>query len=143
MFSSSPTPIGLWRSLASALAWGARGPEFKSRQPDQNPSKTLRIASGACDLTYFLLPTSGAVAPKILGMYRNVCVLLVILALPVGGASDALLDRATLRGATAFNVVIDPVAPDLEKEGATADAMRTRVEERLREDGIKIDTSSN
>ena len=32
--------FGLWRSLASALAWGARGPGFKSRQPDQNPSKT-------------------------------------------------------------------------------------------------------
>jgi hypothetical protein len=27
--------FGLWRSLASALAWGARGPGFKSRQPDQ------------------------------------------------------------------------------------------------------------
>ena len=33
--------FGLWRSLASALAWGARGPEFKSRQPDQTPSNTL------------------------------------------------------------------------------------------------------
>ena len=31
--------IGLWRSLASALAWGARGPEFKSRQPDQIPQR--------------------------------------------------------------------------------------------------------
>ena len=29
--------FGLWRSLASALAWGARGPGFKSRQPDQIP----------------------------------------------------------------------------------------------------------
>jgi hypothetical protein len=29
--------IGLMRSLASALAWGARGPGFKSRQPDQIP----------------------------------------------------------------------------------------------------------
>src|ERR1035437_3940947 len=28
--------IGPWRSLASALAWGARGPEFKSRRPDQS-----------------------------------------------------------------------------------------------------------
>ena len=27
--------FGPWRSLASALAWGARGPEFKSRRPDQ------------------------------------------------------------------------------------------------------------
>ena len=26
--------FGPWRSLASALAWGARGPEFKSRRPD-------------------------------------------------------------------------------------------------------------
>src|SRR6202451_4244744 len=30
-----------WRSLASALAWGARGPGFKSRQPDQNLTKTF------------------------------------------------------------------------------------------------------
>ena len=26
--------IGPWRSLASALAWGARGREFESRRPD-------------------------------------------------------------------------------------------------------------
>ena len=26
--------FGPWRSLASALAWGARGPGFKSRRPD-------------------------------------------------------------------------------------------------------------
>ena len=31
--------FGLWRSLASALAWGARGPGFKSRQPDQKGLK--------------------------------------------------------------------------------------------------------
>ena len=31
--------FGLWRSLASALAWGARGREFKSPQPDQIPQR--------------------------------------------------------------------------------------------------------
>src|ERR1022692_1704310 len=31
--------FGPWRSLASALAWGARGPEFKSRRPDQIPER--------------------------------------------------------------------------------------------------------
>ena len=40
-----PHRIGLWRSLASALAWGARGPELKSRQPDQieaeNPTHAI------------------------------------------------------------------------------------------------------
>ena len=27
--------FGAWRSPASALAWGARGPGFKSQRPDQ------------------------------------------------------------------------------------------------------------
>jgi hypothetical protein len=27
---------GAWRSLVSALVWGTRGPEFKSRRPDSN-----------------------------------------------------------------------------------------------------------
>src|ERR671923_1695513 len=27
-------PHGAWRSLVSALVWGTRGPEFKSRRPD-------------------------------------------------------------------------------------------------------------
>jgi hypothetical protein len=31
--------FGPWRSLASALAWGARGPGFKSRRPDQIPQR--------------------------------------------------------------------------------------------------------
>jgi hypothetical protein len=28
-------PYGAWRSLVSALVWGTRGPEFKSRRPDE------------------------------------------------------------------------------------------------------------
>jgi hypothetical protein len=28
-------PYGAWRSLVSALVWGTRGPEFKSRRPDK------------------------------------------------------------------------------------------------------------
>jgi hypothetical protein len=31
--------FGPWRSLASALAWGARGPGFKSPRPDQIPQR--------------------------------------------------------------------------------------------------------
>ena len=69
--------------------------------------------------------------------------MLLLGALPLFGAGDEPSDRATLRGIAAFNVVIDPVAPDLEKQGATADAIRTRVEERLRDAGIKIDPASN
>jgi hypothetical protein len=29
---------GAWRSLVSALVWGTRGPEFKSRRPDEKAS---------------------------------------------------------------------------------------------------------
>src|SRR5262245_17535351 len=44
-------PHGAWRSLVSALVWGTRGPEFKSRRPDQKSP-----APGA-----FLLPSPGCV----------------------------------------------------------------------------------
>src|SRR6476620_7584894 len=76
-------------------------------------------------------------------MYRKVCVLLTVLALPLGGAGDAPLDRATLRGVTAVNVVIDPLAPEIEKEGVTMDGLRTRLEERMKDAGIQMDTTSN
>lgn len=68
--------------------------------------------------------------------------MLTALAWQLGGAGDAALDRATLRGVTAVNVVIDPVAPEIEKEGATADALRTRLTERLRSAGVQIDPDS-
>ncbi len=35
LYFASTFGIGAWRSLASALAWGARGRGFKSRRPDQ------------------------------------------------------------------------------------------------------------
>jgi hypothetical protein len=75
-------------------------------------------------------------------MYKIVFVLLTAVALPLAGAGDASLDRATLRGVTAVHVVMDPIAPEIEKEGATADALRMRLEERLRSAGIQIDPAS-
>lgn len=77
-----------------------------------------------------------------LGMYRRAPVLLMLLAMRLGGASDAPLDRNTLRGLAAVHVVIDPVAPEIEKEGATADVLRTRLEDRIRRAGITIDADS-
>jgi len=74
-------------------------------------------------------------------MHKTVCVLLTVLALPLAGAGDAPLDRATLRGVVAVNVVIDPVAAEIEKEGVTADGLRMRLEEGLRNAGIQSDTT--
>jgi hypothetical protein len=65
-------------------------------------------------------------------MHRRVWPLLTALALPLGGAGDAPLDRAMLDGVVAVNVVIDPVAPEIQKEGVTIDGLRNA--------GIQIDT---
>jgi hypothetical protein len=75
-------------------------------------------------------------------MDRRVCVLLTALVWPLGGAGDAALDRATLRGLMAINVVIDPVGPEIQKEGATANGLLTRLEQQLRDAGVPIDTAS-
>lgn len=70
--------------------------------------------------------------------------MLLFLALPLllGAAGDAPLDRATLRGLSAVNVVIDRVDPALEEEGITQAALRARVADRLRAAGIKVDEKS-
>jgi hypothetical protein len=69
-----------------------------------------------------------------------VCAMLAIPAsLPAAG--DAAIDRATLRGLTAVNVVVDKLDADLEGAGVTVDAVRARIEDRLRAANIAIDTS--
>ena len=75
-------------------------------------------------------------------MHRRVWVLLVALAFPAGGAGDAALDRATLRGVMAVSVVIDPVAQEIQDLGATDEGLRSRLEERLRDAGVKVDPAS-
>ena len=76
-------------------------------------------------------------------MNWRACLLPVVFAGLLAGAGDAALDRATLRGVKAVNVVIDPVAPEIQKEGATSDGLRTRLEEKLRDAGIAVDAAGN
>jgi hypothetical protein len=64
-----------------------------------------------------------------------------VLAWPLGAAGDAPLDRATLRGLAAVNVVIDPVDPEIQKEGVTVDGLQMRLEEGLRNADIQMDTT--
>lgn len=69
--------------------------------------------------------------------------LVALLGLPAlaPGAGDTKLDRATLRGLTALNIIVDPVDPQLEGVGITADNIRARLEDKLRAADIAIDTS--
>jgi hypothetical protein len=57
------------------------------------------------------------------------------------GAGDAALDRATLKGLTAVNVVVDKIDAQLEGAGVTAEAVRSRLEDRLRAADINVDAS--
>jgi hypothetical protein len=54
-------------------------------------------------------------------------------------AGDSSMDRATLRGLKAVNVVVDPLNADMERMGLSRDSLRSNIEQKLRDAGIKID----
>jgi hypothetical protein len=58
-------------------------------------------------------------------------------------ASDTSMDRATLRGLKAVKVVVDPLGPELEREGLDANRLRGNIELRLRNADVKIDNGVN
>jgi len=57
-------------------------------------------------------------------------------------AGDTALERATLKGAKSVAVVIDALPNDFPKEGVTADALRVRITNRLRDAGIPVDDAA-
>ena len=71
--------------------------------------------------------------------------LLAILTQPlkVDAANDAPLERATLRGLPAVNVVIDTLDKEFAHENLTQDALQSRLEERLRKAGIPLGKDAN
>jgi hypothetical protein len=71
--------------------------------------------------------------------------LLTILTQPlkVDAANDGPLDRATLRGLPAVSVVIDKLDQELAHENLTQDALRSRMEQRLRNAGIPLVKDAN
>jgi hypothetical protein len=72
--------------------------------------------------------------------YRLILLLLLFApALKITASNDAPLERATLRGLQAINVVIDTLDPELIRDGLTQDALESRVVERLMQSGIKRD----
>jgi len=67
------------------------------------------------------------------------------LTLMTGGcfASDTSMDRATLKGLQAVKVVVDPLGPELEREGLDANRLRGSIEQKLRFAGVKVDNDVN
>jgi hypothetical protein len=69
--------------------------------------------------------------------------LFLMAATSLHAAGDSALDRATLRGLTAVNVVVDPVEAQVEEQGVTRAKLRARVEDRLHAANITVDSSSS
>src|SRR5438105_11871373 len=74
-------------------------------------------------------------------MNWRVVLLLALLAPPlaINAANDAPLERATLRGIQAVNVVVDTLDKELVHESLTQDALQSRIEQRLQSAGIRLD----
>lgn len=64
--------------------------------------------------------------------------ILLVLPLMAGGAGDAELDRATLKGLNSFGVVIDRLDPALEQNGITRDVLQSRLSDRFERAGLKV-----
>ena len=58
-------------------------------------------------------------------------------------ANDSPLDRRTLRGLTALNVVVDAPEPELQDRGLSVVAVQTEVEQRLLKTGLHLDRNAN
>jgi hypothetical protein len=75
-------------------------------------------------------------------MVRIILLNLLLAATFLAQAGDETLDRATLKGVKAVSVIIDRLPPDLPKEGVTADALQTRLTQRLNDANIPIDLAA-
>src|SRR5688572_14733295 len=77
-------------------------------------------------------------------MHRKWILFAALMAIPfaTSAAGDAELDRATMRGLKAVNVVIDRIDPQLPKEGVSPDALQERIEARLKEAKIEINPAA-
>ena len=84
-------------------------------------------------------------APYYEVMTVRTLLILAMLAAPAAApcAGDTALDRATLRGLTAVNVVIDKFDDQLNGAGVTPEVVRARVEDRLRAANIIVDSSKS
>ncbi len=67
------------------------------------------------------------------------CAALLCLPVMTEGAGDAPLDRATLRGLKAVNIVLDRLDPELQKNGLTQADLQARLEARLQDGHMTVD----
>jgi len=75
-------------------------------------------------------------------MSRSICLFAALVAPVLLHAGDTPRDRATLKGATSVSVIIDVLPADFGKEGVTAELLRDRLTQRLREVNVPLEDSA-
>jgi len=73
---------------------------------------------------------------------RIVLALVLLLLTVPAWAGDTASDRASLKGVDSVQVAVENMRPDAERDGLTSSQIQTDVELRLRQSGIKVDSSS-
>ncbi len=86
-------------------------------------------------------------ATAFLSPHRAPLMIAVLILLLAGAAvparaGDSPLERSTLKGIRTVGVFVDPVCPDLERNGLTPEAIQSEIEQRLRQAGISVVPSS-
>jgi hypothetical protein len=71
---------------------------------------------------------------------RTACgvAVLLLVSSPSARASDTQAERQSLKGLESISVLIESVEPELERDGIVASQLKTDVESRLRESGIRV-----
>ena len=69
--------------------------------------------------------------------------LVALLPAATGGANDAPLDRATLRGLKSVSVVLDRLDPELQKAGLTQADLQSRLESQLKATDVPVDPAAS
>ncbi len=72
-------------------------------------------------------------------MVRMRAILLLLFTGLLTAAGDSPLERATLKGLKAVNIVIDPLDAELQSEALSGDKLRAQVQQRLQAAGIAVD----
>jgi len=74
---------------------------------------------------------------------RRILPVCVLLSLTVQAwATDTPMDRATLKGITEVQVVVEPIVPEIERHGLTHSQIQADLELRLKQSGINVVSSS-
>lgn len=80
---------------------------------------------------------------SVLSPHRLVLVVLPVLLLSPAWAGDTPMERASLKGVTSVQLLVEPIAPDAARDGLSATQLEADIELRLRQTALKVAPLAN